>query len=190
MNIMSKLLAGFLALFLSFSVMADRHAEEHEEGAYLGLAISSAQLTADGNSIKPLNVNGRLGYDFNPYIGIGIDAGFTIMEDDNNTHGIEDAGIDTLFGYLKLGVPLKGKSKIYALVGPANVDGQASVNGTAGSVSDDDIAYGVGFQKYLDGFGFYVEYIQYYDEDNVTVNNTNIGNIKVRGAVLGLIGYF
>ena len=53
-----------------------------------------------------------------------------------------------------------------------------------------DIAYGLGFQKYLDGFGFTVEYIRFYDEDNVIVNNTDIGNVKVEGIVLGLMGYF
>ncbi len=104
MNIMSNLLTGFLALFLSFSAMAERPAARvSNKNAYLALGVSSVRLTESVGSVSPLNIYGRLGYDFNRYIGIGFEGGGTLLEDD--FEGV-DFGINTLFGYLRFIAPI------------------------------------------------------------------------------------
>jgi hypothetical protein len=202
MNIMSKLLAGFLALFLSFSAMAERPAPRVSNNkAYFALGVSSVRGTVSvtgtvsgSGDVSPFNVYGRLGYNFTRYIGIGFEGGGTLLEDDiqgfdasGNPASI-DFGISTLFGFLKLMAPIGDKTRIYAMVGPANVKLKASTGGGSISGDDDDTAYGIGFERDLDGYGFTVEYIQYYNED-IMVNGTNI-DFKVEGLSIGLIGYF
>jgi len=178
MNIMSKLLAGFLVLFLSFTAMAERPAARvSNNNTYLAFGVSSVRLSDSVDSVSPFNIYGRLGYDFNRYIGIGFEGGGTILEDD-----FQDVkfGINTLFGYLRLIAPIGNKSKIYAMVGPANVKLKASTGSGSLSVDDDDTAYGIGFERELDGYGFTIDYIKYYDNQGVDVEGFNIG----------LIGYF
>ena len=178
MNIMSKLLAGFLVLFLSFTAMAERPAARvSNKNAYLALGVSSVRLTESADSVSPFNIYGRLGYDFNRYIGIGFEGGGTLLEDEFQDI---DFGINTLFGYLRLVAPIGAKSKIYAMVGPANVKLKASAFGSSISVDDDDTAYGVGFERDLDGYGFTIDYISYYSNQGV----------DVEGFSIGLIGYF
>ncbi len=178
MKIMSKLLAGFLALFLSFCAMAERPAVRvSNNDTYLALGVSSIRLSDSVDSVSPFNVYGRLGYDFNRYIGIGFEGGGTLLEDDFQDI---DFGITTLFGYLRLAAPIGDKSKIYAMVGPANVKLKASIGEGSISVDDDDTAYGIGFERDLDGYGFTIDYISYYSNQGVDVEALSIG----------LIGYF
>ena len=178
MKIMSKLLAGFLVLFLSFSAMAERPAVRvSNNNTYLALGVASMRLSDSTGSVSPFNVYGRLGYNFTRYIGIGLEGSFSVLEDDFQNI---DYGINTVFGYLKGIIPLGEKSKIYAMAGPANVRLKASDGSGSISVDDDDTAYGVGFERDLDGYGFTIDYIKYYDNQGVDVEALNIG----------LIGYF
>jgi len=178
MNIMSKLLAGFLVLFLSFTAMAERPAPRvSNKNTYLALGVSSVRLSESAGSVSPFNVYGRLGYDFNRYIGIGFEGGGTLLEDDFQTI---DFGINTLFGYVRFIAPIGDKSKIYAMVGPANVKLQASAAGGSISVDDDDTAYGIGFEREFDGYGMTIDYMSYYSNQGV----------DVEGLSIGLIGYF
>ena len=178
MNIMSKLLAGFLVLFLSFAAMAERPAARvSNKNAYLAFGLSSVRLTESAGSVSPLNIYGRLGYDFNRYIGIGFEGGGTLLEDDFQDTNVS---INTWFGYLRLIAPIGAKSKIYAMVGPANVKAKASAGGISFSVDDDDTAYGIGFERDFDGYGMTIDYISYYSNQGV----------DVEGFSIGLIGYF
>jgi len=178
MNIMSKLLAGFLVLLLSFTAMAERPAARvSNKNAFLAFGVSSVRLSDSTGSVSPFNVYGRLGYDFNRYIGIGFEGGGTLLEDDFQS---VDFGINTLFGYLRLVAPIGDKSKIYAMVGPANVRLRASTGAGSLSVDDDDTAYGIGFEREFDGYGMTIDYISYYSNQGV----------DVEGLSIGLIGYF
>ena len=178
MNIMSKLLAGTLVLLLSFSAMAQRPAARvSNKNAYLALGVSSVRLTESVGSVSPFNIYGRLGYDFNRYIGIGFEGGGTLLEDDFQD---VDFGINTWFAYLRLIAPIGDKSKIYAMVGPANVKLKGSLGGSSITVDDDDTAYGIGFERDLDGYGLTIDYISYFSDQGV----------DVEGFSIGLIGYF
>jgi len=145
--------------------------------AYFALGVSSVRLTESVGSVSPFNVYGRLGYDFTRYIGIGFEGGGTLLEDDFQDI---DFGINTLFGYLRLIAPIGDKSKIYVMAGPANVKLKASTAGGSIKVDDDDTAYGIGFERDLDGYGFTIDYISYYSNQGV----------DVEGISIGLIGYF
>jgi len=178
MNIMSKLLAGFLVLILSFTAMAERPAARvSNKNTYLAFGVSSVRLTESVGSVSPFNIYGRLGHDFNRYIGIGFEGGGTLLEDDFQDI---DFGINTLFGYLRLIAPIGDKSKIYAMVGPSNVKLTASIAGSSIKVDDDDTAYGIGFERDFDGYGMTIDYISYYSNQS----------IDVEGFSIGLIGYF
>ena len=78
----SRLLYDFhnqyhLFLFLSFSATA-----QEETHAYW--TIGGGLLTFDDgfDSIEPIQVFGRLGYDFNANIGIGVEGSFSLIEDE------------------------------------------------------------------------------------------------------------
>ena len=176
---MSRLIIGTLVLFLSFGAMAERpKANNSDKNAWLGLGVSGVKFSDSGvGSVTPLNVNLRLGYDFSRYFGIGFEGGGTLLEDDFQNI---DYGVSTLFGFLRLIAPIGTKSKIYALVGASNVKIKASLGGSSASVDDDDTAYGIGFERDLDGYGFTIDYISYYSNAGVDVEGINIG----------LIGYF
>jgi hypothetical protein len=168
-----------MVLLLSFGAMAQRPAADNsEKNAWLGLGVASVRLSESGvGTVSPLNISLRLGYDFNRYIGIGFEGGGTLMEDD--FQGV-DYGINTLFGFVRFVAPIGTKSKIYALVGPANVKVKGTLGASSASVDDDDTAYGIGFERDLDGYGFTIDYISYYSANGVDIEGFNIG----------LIGYF
>ena len=185
---MRKLIVGILALFLSFNAMAERPAPRVSNNkAYFALGVSSVRASVNSlGNVSPFNVYGRLGYNFTRYIGIGFEGGGTLLEDEiqgfdasGNLVSV-DFGINTLFGYLKLMAPIGDKSKIYAMVGPANTELKVSDGSSSIKLDDDDTAYGIGFERDLDGYGFTIDYIKYYDDQGVDVEGINIG----------LIGYF
>jgi hypothetical protein len=177
---MRKLIVGILALFLSFSVLAERPRDDGIKKAYFGFGGSVFRADDGTDSIQPLNVYGRLGYDWVSWFGIGIEGSTTISKDDIDSLPGVDFSVSTTFVYLRFGIPVASKSKIYLMAGPSRVELRASGGGASASVDDDDIGIGLGYEHNFDGYGFTVDYIQYYDNNNVDVGAVNIG----------LIGYF
>jgi hypothetical protein len=174
---MKKLIVGILALFLSFSALAERPRDDGVKKAYLGFGGSVFNFDDGTDTIKPINVFGRLGYDWVSWFGIGIEGGTSVVKD--KFSGV-DFGVSTTFIYLRFGIPVATKSKIYLMAGPSRVDLKGTAGGVSASVDDDDIGVGLGYEHYFESYGFTIDYIQYYDNNNVDVGAVNIG----------LVGYF
>ena len=167
---MKKLIAGILFLSLSFSVTA-------QEGPRAYWTLGGSLLTFDDgfDSIKPIQVFGRLGYDFNANIGIGFEGGFSLIEDD--VSGI-DFDVTTTFFYLKGSIPIGNDAKLYAMIGPTNVELTGSFGGLSASIDDNDTGIGFGYEKTLSTFSITVDYIIYNDSSGVEVDAINVGYVS------------
>ena len=168
---MNKLIAGIFTLLISFAATA----QEEKPKAYWSLGGSLLTFDDGVDSIKPIQVFGRLGYDFNAYIGVGIEGGFSLIDD-------EIAGVDfdvtTIFLYLKGSIPIGESSKLYALVGPTNVELTGSLGGFSISADDNDTGIGIGYEKSMDSYSILVDYIIYNDNSGVDVSAINLGFVK------------
>ena len=167
---MKKLLV--LASVLLFSVSSQLRASE---GAYG--AVGGGLLTLDDgfDEVKPKQLFGRLGYNFNDYVGIGFEGGFSLIEDEIS--GV-DFDVTTIFFYLRGSVPVGENSSVYVLVGPTDVELTGSAGGTSVSVDDDDTGIGFGFETPLESVSFFVDYITYFDDDGVDVTSINLGVVS------------
>jgi len=177
---MKKLIIGILALFLSFSVLAERPANDGIKKAYLGFGGSAFRFDDGTDSIRPINVYGRLGYDWVKWFGIGIEGSTTLGKDDIDSIPGVDFSVSTTFIYLRFSIPVTPKSKIYLSSGPSQVKLKASGGGASASVDDDGLGGAIGYEHNFGTYGFTVDYTQYYNKNNVDVGAVNIG----------LIGYF
>lgn len=163
-------LASVLLLTLSVQLRA-------AEGAYG--AVGGGLLTFDDGfeEVKPKQLLGRLGYNFNDYIGIGFEGGFSLIED--QLFGV-DFDVMTTFFYLRGSIPVSETSSVYVLIGPTNVELTGSSGGFSLAADDDDTGTGFGFETELDTVSLFVDYIKYNDNDGVDVSSIN----------LGIVGYF
>jgi hypothetical protein len=156
------------------TISAQSRAAEGGYGAFGG-----GLLTFDDgfDKVKPKQLVGRLGYNFNDYVGIGFEGGFSLIEDE--LFGV-DFDVSTLFFYLRGSAPVSDTSSIYVLFGSTNVELTGSSGRTSLSADDDDTGIGFGFETELDTVSLFVDYITYFDDDGVDVNSINIG----------VVGYF
>lgn len=147
------------------------------EGFYGG--VGGGLLTFDDgvDEVEPKQLIGRLGYNFNDYIGLGFEGGFSLIEDE--LYGV-DFDVTTTFFYLRGSIPVSETASVYVLVGPTNVELTGSSGGTSISADDDDTGTGFGFETQLESVSFFVDYITYFDDDGVDVDSIN----------LGVVGYF
>lgn len=169
---MKKLLLLVSALILTVSAQS-----RAAEGAYG--AFGGGLLTFDDgfDEVKPKQLLGRLGYNFNDYFGIGFEGGFSLIEDE-----LDDVDFDvtTTFFYLRGSIPVSETADVYLLIGSTNVELTGSSGGISLSADDDDTGTGFGFETRLDTVSLFVDYITYFDDDGVDVTSIN----------LGVVGYF
>ena len=169
---MKKLITGILALLFSFSFTAPAQAEP---SSYWTLGGSLLTFDDGFDTIEPVQIFGRLGYDLNANIGIGVEGGFSLIED-------ELAGVDfdvtTTFLYLKGSLPVGDGAKIYAMVGPTNVELTGTFGGFSASVDDDDTGFGFGYESKLNSHSFTIDYIMYNNNTGVDVSAINVGYVS------------
>jgi hypothetical protein len=164
---MKIIASGILALLISFTASA-----QEEPHAYWVLGGSLLTFDDGFDSIKPKQLFGRLGYDFNANFGIGFEGGFSLIEDE--VSGV-DFDVSTTFLYLKGSIPIGGDAKLYAMIGPTKVEITGSVGGVSISADDNDTGIGFGFEKDLGTSSILVDYIIYNDNDGVDVYAINLG---------------
>jgi hypothetical protein len=153
--------------------------------AYWGAGGALMTLDDGFDSFEPINAFGRVGYDFNAYIGVGAEVSFSLIEDD--VAGI-DFSVDTRFFFLKGSLPIGDGAKLYAMIGPSNVELTGSIGGFSVSLDDSDIGIGFGFEKSLnDSFGISVDYINYYNDSGFDVISADV---DVDAFNIGVVGYF
>lgn len=167
---MKILIAGILTIFISFTAAA-------QEGPRTYWTLGGSLLTFDDgvDSIEPIQVFGRLGYDFNANIGIGFEGGFSLIEDE--LFGV-DFDVTTTFFYLKGSMPVGDDAKLYAMIGPTNVEITASLGSISVSMDDDDTGIGFGYEKDLGGSSMSIDYIKYNNNTGVDVSAINLGFVS------------
>ena len=105
--------------------------------------LGYANVSADDVNLGA--IQGRLGAQFNPYIGVEGEVAFGVKDD--TVSGI-DVKLNNEYGaYAVAKLPVNDKFDIFGRVGYAHAE--AEVGGTSGS--DDGVAYGVGAQYSFDG---------------------------------------
>ena len=167
---MKKLIAGVLTLLISFAANA-------QEGPRTYWTLGGSLLTFDDgvDSIKPIQVFGRLGYDFNANLGIGFEGSFSLVEDE--LLGV-DFDVSTTFFYLKGSIPIGDDAKLYAMIGPTNVELTGSFGGISVSADDDDTGIGFGYEKDLGGSSISIDYITYNSNSGIDVTAFNLGFVN------------
>ena len=167
---MKKLITAILTLFISFAATA-------QEGPSRYWTLGGSLMTFDDgfDSIKPIQIFGRIGYDFNANFGVGLEGGFSLIKD-------ELAGVDwdvtATFLYLRGILPIGEDGKLYAMIGPTNVELTGTAGGISMSVDDDDTGIGFGYEKALGNYSLSVDYIIYNDNSGAEVNALNLGFVR------------
>jgi len=141
-------------------------------GAYAGIGGGLMEFDDGFDSISPKQLIFRFGYDFNDYVGLGLEGGFSLIEDDFS--GI-DYGVSTTFLYVKGSLPVSDSASVYVLAGPTNVELSADVSGITFSADDNDTGFGFGFETQLTSARLFFDYITYNDNDGADVSSLNIG---------------
>ncbi|SFV56909.1 putative outer membrane protein A [hydrothermal vent metagenome] len=115
--------------------------EINPSGFYAGLGITGVRYDTSCNcpigagTDKNIALLGRVGYDFNRYIGIEVRGMKTIAEDDGAD--ISHTGL-----FIKPMIPLMNYTNIYALIGAA----KTSTKGKLQKISAEGLALGAGLE--------------------------------------------
>ena len=165
-----KLISAIFLLMVSVSAYA-------QDGPRAYWAGGGSLMTFDDgfDEVKPINIFGRIGYDFNANFGVGGELSVSLIEDDI---GGVDFSVTTTFLYLKAGIPVGDGGKLYAMFGPTNVELTGSAGGFSASADDDGTGVGFGFAKDLGSNSVSVDYINYYDDNGVEVYAFNLAYVS------------
>lgn len=166
---------SFRKLFAVLGILAIS-VSAHAEGGYWGIGLSAMEAEDEvGDSIKPTNLYGHVGYDFNEHFGVESQASFTLLDD---SLGGVDWSTSLLGVYVKGAVPVSDRVKLYVLGGVSSVEVTADLG--FGTVSEDETgtSYGVGADFALnEDMDAFVRYMNYLEEDGIfnEVTGLNIG---------------
>lgn len=163
---MKKFFLSVLLLISSFSVFADN------TGGYIALGGGSLSFDDSVDTIQPKQVVGRIGYDFNQYLGVGFEGSFSLIPDE--VYGV-DFDVTTTFFYLRAGLPLGDTAKIYAMFGSTNVELTGTYNDYSISGDENGTGTGAGMEFNLGDGAIFIDYINYYKKDGVDVGSFNVG---------------
>ncbi len=125
--------------------------------------IGYANVDANGPTLGA--IQGRLGYKFNPYVGVEGEAAFGVSGD--TTSGV-DVDLKHEVGAFVVGfVPVSPKADLFARVGYSS----SSFDTSLGDVDGDGVAYGVGGQyHFTDKDGVRLDWTRHdYDAGNADV---------------------
>ena len=167
---MKKLIATILTLFISFTATA-----QEGSGFYMSAGGSFPSADDGTTSIDPINIYVRVGYDFNDYVGIGIEGNNSLIEDD--VLSSISYGINSYTAYLKGSIPIGERIRLNAIIGRSNVElTETFLFVLTGYTEDYDTARGIGIEY---SFGpknsLTADYINYYDKNGVDISAFNIG---------------
>ena len=149
-----------------------------EPGWYVGGSYSTLETDIVVEfDLAALVFNG--GYQFNDYVAVEVRAGTGITDDDfTGIGGSVDLELDYLYGvYTKIGVPTGTNVYPYVVLGYTKAELEVSSSiGLSASDSDSDTSYGIGARFQVnDNVGVVVEYMNWYDDDDVEITGFNIG---------------
>ena len=164
-------------LALSFATLASSMSfgdEAAQAGFYIGgsYAFLDTEVFGEDLDLGALVFNG--GYSFNEYIAVEGRIGTGVVDDD--FFGI-DVELNYLAGvYAKVGIPTGTIVYPYVVLGLTQVELEISGFGQSETDDDNDISYGIGANfEVSNNVGIYVEYMSWYDEDDIEITGFNLG---------------
>jgi hypothetical protein len=173
---MKKVLLLSMLCFLPFSsVQADVR-------WFFGGGAGLVTFDDSVDEVEPINGLVRAGLGVNQYFDIGIERSVTVIDDDID--GV-DFDVDMTFIFVKGNLPINDTTKLYLMVGKADVEITGSLGNFSASFDDSDTAFGVGLQfESGESGGYFVDYISYYDDSefdgvaaDITTDSLNFGYI-------------
>ena len=167
---MKKMIAGILIFLISFAATA-----REGSGFYMSAGGSFPSADDGTTSIDPINIYVRVGYDFNDYVGIGIEGNNSLIDDD--VFSSISYGINLYTAYLKGSIPIEERIRLNAIIGRSNVELTETFSFIlTGYEEDYDYTRGIGIEY---SFGsknsLTVDYIDYYDKNGVDIRAFNSG---------------
>ena len=135
-------------------------------GLYAGVNYTFVDIDAGSSDADLGTLSGKVGVMATPYVGFEARAGFGVDDD----RGLE---IDNFFGgYATFNMVNESPVTPYAAIGFTRVEWEA------GSYSEDesDFSYGAGINvEMAQNVSGNLEYMRYYDDDDVTVDGIGLG---------------
>jgi hypothetical protein len=126
-------------------------------GVYANLGYAHADAGAANYEV----IQGKLGYRFNPYLGVEAEGAFGLSGDNVNVAGtnVHTKLSHEFAGYGVAYLPLRPNTDLFARVGYGTTKIHASAAGVGLSGSEESWNFGAGAQHYFDGVnGVRVEY--------------------------------
>lgn len=172
----SRSLAVVLAsgLFAASAANAQDMYKSGVGGVYTGLNYTFMNLDAGGEDADVGTLSAKAGVMATPFLGFEARGGFGV--DDDRVRGI-DYSVDNFFGgYATFNIANESPITPYAVLGFTRVEIEAE--GPFNTVTDDesDVSYGVGLNmEFARNVSGNLEYMRYYDDDDVTVDGLGVG---------------
>lgn len=137
---MKKTILAAVAASALFAVPAIAQAQVYGNVGYASVSVDDADVTLG-------LLQGRLGYQMNPYFAIEGEAGFGISDD--SVAGVDVEMKYTVGAYVIGKVPVSENLDLFARVGYVTYEVEASAGGVSATESGSDLAYGVGVQGFF-----------------------------------------
>ncbi|MBW4933191.1 outer membrane beta-barrel protein [Marinobacter sp. F4206] len=143
-------------------------------GLYTGLNYTFANLDIGSRDADVGTLSAKAGVMATPFLGFEARGGFGV---DDDRIGAVDFSLDNFFGgYATFNLANESPLTPYAILGFTRVELEAE--GPFNTVTDDesDVSYGVGLNmKFASNLSGNLEYMRYYDDDDVTVDGLGVG---------------
>lgn len=143
-------------------------------GLYAGLNYTFFNIEEGSDDVDVGTLSAKVGALATPYFGVEARAGFGV--DDDRLDGV-DFSLDNFFGgYATLNLANESPATPYVILGFTRVELEAE--GPLGTASEDDsdFSYGIGVNvEMAPQVSGNLEYMRYYDQDNVTVDGLGLG---------------
>lgn len=143
-------------------------------GLYTGLNYTFVDIDTGPSDADVGTLSAKVGVMATPFLGFEARAGFGV---DDDRIGLVDYSLDNFFGgYATFNFANESPLTPYAVLGFTRVELEAE--GPFNTVTDDesDVSYGVGLNmKFAANLSGNLEYMRYYDDDDVTVDGLGLG---------------
>lgn len=164
------------ALLASSPAMAQDMYKSSVGGLYAGLNYTFMNADYnDSNADADLGtLSGKVGVMATPFLGVEARAGFGV---DDDRVGIADVSIDNFYGgYATVNLANESPVTPYAVLGFTRVESEADLGSSTIRDDGSDVSYGLGVNmQFAPNLSGNLEYMRYYDKDNVTLDGLGLG---------------
>lgn len=143
-------------------------------GLYTGLNYTFATIDAGRSDADVGTLSAKVGVMATPFLGFEARGGFGV---DDDRIGRIDYSLDNFFGgYATFNLANESPLTPYAVLGFTRVELEAKGPFTTVTDDESDVSYGIGLNmKFASNLSGNLEYMRYYDDDDVTVDGLGLG---------------